>query len=68
MTIMSRPRTAEPSERITWERCPVCGATAAVGWSGVTPADHPVTRAVPVEFDCPSGCHLTFAELERAFC
>ena len=34
------------SERITWERCPCCGAEAAVGW----------TRDRAVEFDCVRNC------------
>jgi hypothetical protein len=41
------------SERVTWERCPVCGRTAAVGW----------IDDVPVEFDCTAGCRLPTAEL-----
>jgi predicted RNA-binding Zn-ribbon protein involved in translation (DUF1610 family) len=48
------------SERITWETCPACGRTAAVGWQ-------PVGRGEPaedaVEFDCPSGCELTESEV-----
>lgn len=39
----------EPSERITWESCPLCERTAAVGWVG--------GRAT--EFDCPAGCRVT---------
>jgi hypothetical protein len=34
------------SEGITWETCPRCGLTAAVGW----------LDGVPVEFDCTAGC------------
>ncbi|SFO04070.1 hypothetical protein SAMN05660359_01143 [Geodermatophilus obscurus] len=34
------------SEHITWETCPRCGLTAAVGW----------LDGVPVEFDCTAGC------------
>lgn len=53
-------------ERITWEACPVCGATAAVGWrSGEAPEGRP--HEDPVEFDCPNGCRLSDLELARAF-
>jgi hypothetical protein len=37
------------SERVTWETCPGCGHSAAVGWLG----------GISVEFDCPRGCRLT---------
>ncbi len=37
------------SEWITWEECPSCGDTAAVGW----------LRGEPVEFDCVRHCELT---------
>ncbi len=67
MKTLDGATTTQTSERITWERCPVCGSTAAVGWSGATPATHPSRHEVPVEFDCPSGCRLTFSELDRAF-
>jgi hypothetical protein len=40
------------SERITWEVCPGCGRTAAVGW----------LDGQPVEFDCTAGCRLTEAQ------
>jgi hypothetical protein len=43
------------SERITWETCPRCGLTAAVGWLG----------GVPVEFDCTAGCAPTEQVLGR---
>jgi hypothetical protein len=36
----------DPSERVTWEACPMCGRPAAVGWLG---------RA-PIGSDCPFGC------------
>ncbi|MGZ4626255.1 MAG: hypothetical protein ACXV3S_08210 [Kineosporiaceae bacterium] len=67
MKTVHRPGTAEPSERISWERCPVCGATAAVGWGIGALHDDRIGRDEPVEFDCPSGCHVTPAELHRAF-
>lgn len=56
------------TERITWETCPVCGATAAVGWTG--DPQHRTdrfTRAEPTEFDCLAGCSLSAVELLRAF-
>jgi hypothetical protein len=34
------------SDRVTWEACPRCGRTAALGWVD----EH------PVEFDCTTGC------------
>lgn len=59
---------ADMSERITWETCPVCGASAAVGWAGgpETGADRSA-RAEPTEFDCLSGCSLSAQELLRVF-
>ena len=41
------------SDWVTWEVCPRCGLTAAVGWIG----------AEPVEVDCTKGCELTAAEV-----
>jgi hypothetical protein len=43
------------SERITWETCPHCGLTAAVGW----------LDEVPDEFDCTGGCAPTEQDLGR---
>lgn len=43
------------SERITWETCPRCGLTAAVGW----------LDGVPVEFDCTAGCAPTEQDLSQ---
>ena len=40
-------------ERVTWETCPRCGSSAAVGWRDGT----------LVEADCPSGCRLTAADV-----
>ena len=40
------------SDRITWEDCPGCGRTAAVGW----------LNDQPLEFDCTAGCQLTAAQ------
>ncbi len=34
---------------MTWEVCPSCGRTAAVGW----------TSTELIEFDCTAGCRLT---------
>ncbi|MGY1823847.1 hypothetical protein [Geodermatophilus sp. SYSU D00079] len=51
----SRTRRDEmgTSERVSWEDCPVCHGSAAVGWRA--------TR--PVEFDCPRGCRLDGEQL-----
>jgi hypothetical protein len=40
------------SEHVTWETCPSCGLSAAVGWSD----------GRLVEVDCPGGCGLTAAD------
>ena len=37
------------SERVTWETCPRCGLSAAVGWRD----------GMLIEVDCPGGCRLT---------
>ena len=55
------------SDRITWEHCPVCGSTAAVGWACVSTPDGHTVQTGPIEFDCPTGCHLSELELARAF-
>ena len=44
----------EISERVTWEVCPTCGRTAAVGW----------LHGRMVEFDCTAGCRLTAAQAD----
>ncbi|MFQ1002270.1 hypothetical protein [Modestobacter sp. SSW1-42] len=49
------------SEWITWERCPRCGSSAAVGWKAAT------DFVDPIEFDCPGGCHLGIDEMVRNF-
>jgi hypothetical protein len=41
------------SDWITWGTCLGCGRRAAIGWMA----------GEPVEFDCPSGCRLTGAQL-----
>jgi hypothetical protein len=43
------------SDRVTWEVCPGCGLTAAVGW----------IDDQPVEFDCTSGCRPTAVQLSE---
>ena len=40
------------SERVTWETCPNCGLSAAVGWRD----------GHLVEADCPGGCRLTSSD------
>ena len=55
------------SDRITWEACPVCGSTAAVGWTSEETRDGRLPEHGPIEFDCPSGCRLSAAELVHAF-
>jgi hypothetical protein len=43
---------SDKSEKVTWEVCPTCGRTAAVGWM----------NGSVVEMDCVSGCTLSNAE------
>ena len=45
----------DAGERVTWEVCPRCGLSAAVGW---------VDGAL-VAVDCPGGCRLTAADFAR---
>ena len=40
------------SERITWETCPSCGRSAALGWRD----------RILVEVDCPGGCRLNASD------
>src|SRR5687768_18217892 len=42
-------------ERVTWETCPKCGLSAAVGW----------VNGALVAVDCPSDCRLTAADFAR---
>lgn len=42
------------AERVTWEECPECRRSAAVGW----------WQGAPVEFDCPSGCAVGLDRIE----
>ena len=55
------------SDHITWEACPVCGSSAAVGWAGDDAPDPGRPHGGPIEFDCPSGCRLSRSELAQAF-
>jgi hypothetical protein len=41
------------SDGITWETCPVCRRTAAVGWADGS----------PTEFDCTAGCVPSIAQI-----
>jgi hypothetical protein len=43
------------SDHISWESCPQCRRSAAVGW----------IDGYPVEFDCLSRCPLTISELHE---
>ena len=43
------------SDRVTWEVCPVCGRTAAVGW----------VDADPIEFDCTADCIPTLLQVRE---
>lgn len=52
--VRERAAIMEPSEQVTWERCPTCGQAAAVGWS----------HGRPIEFDCPDGCCLNTAQIQ----
>ena len=55
------------SERVTWEQCPRCGSSAAVGWVTVGWTGGTGAEEVPEEYDCPSGCQLDPDELREAF-
>jgi hypothetical protein len=55
------------SERISWENCPTCGSPAAVGWTTVLWVAGESREEGPIEFDCPSGCHLSHQALAEAF-
>lgn len=63
-----RSTAAGGTSRVTWERCPRCGERAAVGWRTADDAGSawpPVEFAV--EFDCPTGCHLSIEEMVWSF-
>jgi hypothetical protein len=51
------------SDRVTWELCPRCGAIAAVGWSAATAAGGEPAPDALAEYDCPTGCRPSSAEL-----
>ena len=55
------------SERVTWEVCPVCGGTAAVGWIMIRSATGESFPDEAVEFDCPSACRPTPEQLIETF-
>jgi hypothetical protein len=55
------------SDRVTWEQCPSCGGSAAVGWSAVAWVGGEPVEEVPEEYDCRAGCHLHPDELRAAF-
>lgn len=55
------------SERVTWEQCPRCRKTAAVGWVTIDSTDDTEAEEVAEEYDCPSGCRLDPDELRRTF-
>ena len=42
-------------ERVTWETCPRCGLSAAVGWRD----------GALIAVDCPGGRRLTAADFSR---
>jgi hypothetical protein len=42
-------------ECVTWETCPRCGLSAAVGWRD----------GALVTVDCPGGCRLAAADFSR---
>jgi hypothetical protein len=51
------------SDRVTWELCPRCGARAAVGWAAATSGGGEPAPDALVEYDCPTGCRPSSAEL-----
>ena len=55
------------SERITWTKCPQCGARAAVGWVTTVWADGEPVEQVPDELDCSEGCSVSLEELRRSW-
>jgi hypothetical protein len=55
------------SDRITWTKCPACGAPAAVGWMTTAWENGEPVEEVPVELDCRGGCPITLEELRRSW-
>ena len=53
------------SERITWETCPECGDTAAVGWRLRTSENMHGQSEEPVEADCPNSCTLSAGQVQE---
>ena len=43
------------SDRVTWEVCPACGRSAAVGWIDDSLA----------EFDCTAGCTPQLSQIRE---
>jgi hypothetical protein len=54
------------SDRVTWERCPSCGRTAAVGWTTIRRATGEPFLEDPTDLDYVSGCQLTEQDLTTA--
>jgi hypothetical protein len=55
------------SDQVTWEKCPQCGTSAAVGWVKVREITGPTVVWMPAECDCPTGCDLTEDDRLAAF-
>jgi hypothetical protein len=53
------------SEKISWTKCPGCGAPAAVGWATTAWIDDEPVEQVPVEVDCSAGCLVSLESLRR---
>ena len=53
--VRDAPRGMAMSDHISWETCPLCRRSAAVGWCD----------GYPSEFDCVSRCQLTVSELNQ---
>jgi hypothetical protein len=66
-TAWTRSEESCMSDQVTWEACPDCGTSAAVGWTKVREITGPSVVWMPAEFDCPTGCHLTEDERWTAF-
>lgn len=55
------------SERITWTKCPSCGAPAAVSWATTAWANGEPVEEVPAELHCSGGCPLSLERLRRSW-
>ena len=55
------------SERLTWTRCPTCGAPAAVSWAATAWAHGEPVEEVPAELYCSRGCPLSLEEIRRSW-